>query len=232
MIHRLRDGETIRAQYRQSEGAVVFTLSSRAPTILEEFPDEADRAEERIFQRLQRAHFHIRPTEPSGFLYRKMRHARVAYKDGVSQTVLDVEVEHMSEHSEAEGEFVSERTPNFGALGRGEHTEPPSSFESPSVNFPPAAHPLQISSTFGEPSQGISAIFRLKERAGTDVSQVAPENSSSSTSFGFPFAQEVPSVFGTPHYPLSIPHPRPASSVKPAQEVIVIDSSPESSPKS
>ncbi|KAK3397446.1 hypothetical protein B0T20DRAFT_220564 [Sordaria brevicollis] len=186
MVYRLRAGETIRAQYRRSEGTVVFTLSSRATDILEDFPEEADRAEENIFDRLRRAHFNIRPIEPSGFLYRKIHHAPI------SQTVFHVNVEQISEKSEAKDAFDSEDEWVFPSPRTGcyyvqheewEDSESPPPSDPASVNFQPVTHPLPISSMSGEPSKDISAASRSEEKPKTQVSQVAPSESSSTTAF-------------------------------------------------
>ncbi|KAJ4383732.1 hypothetical protein N0V85_008445 [Neurospora sp. IMI 360204] len=190
MVHRLRGGETIRAHYNQSESTVVFTLSHGAAAIIDDFPEEGDRAEDMIFQRLRRANFSIQPIEPSGFLCRELSISLFGPPKVVSVQVERIpghkhapEAVAKQEHVRSESKHVAPTIPSFAEHMQHGHAKSPPLSASSSSRSQPAAHIPQVPSStpvLEKPSEGILDMFKPKEQSKTFSHHIPSENRSSS----------------------------------------------------
>ncbi|KAK3954933.1 hypothetical protein QBC32DRAFT_382389 [Pseudoneurospora amorphoporcata] len=163
----------------KSEHGARFDLSSipRPPGPSAPVKQE-DRKPERIFERLRKAHFNIEPTEPSGFLCRKVEHLLFGSRE--SRDTISVKEQFNSER-----ESVTARIPNITGPRQNGNTKAPSSSTSSSPRSQPATSMSQVPypSVSHNKSQGMFDMFRPKEQSTTIAHPVAPEGTFS-PSFG------------------------------------------------
>ncbi|KAK1773182.1 hypothetical protein QBC45DRAFT_340474 [Copromyces sp. CBS 386.78] len=181
----------------KSEHGARFDLSSipRPPGPSAPVKQE-DRKPERIFERLRKAHFNIKPTEPSGFLCRKVEE-HLVFGSRESRDTIFVKVEQISGYGHAprpvvkqeqfnsERESVTARIPNITSPRQNGHTKAPSSSTSSSPRSQPATSMSQVpyTSVSHNKSQGMFDMFRPKQQSTTIAHPVAPEGTFS-PSFG------------------------------------------------
>ncbi|KAK3496003.1 hypothetical protein B0T13DRAFT_489598 [Neurospora crassa] len=236
MVHRIRYGETIRAHYNHSESTVKFILSDGAASVIDDFPEEGHQAEEMIFQRLHRAKFNIQPIEPSGFLCREIQRQLSAPEAIAKQEQTNSESKYLASTVHAKPPPLPASF--FGRPQPATHTQqvtfstpisptfsypiPPKHRSSPSLNF---SSDLTSGLAVGcgnqstrSPRSMFSHSFSGTESPFPGKSALWPTESFNGFSLFNPTAG--PDVFAS-----SL-----AATVKPSPEVIVIDSSPESSP--
>ncbi|CCC05413.1 hypothetical protein SMACR_09087 [Sordaria macrospora] len=145
---------------------------------------QEDRKPEKIFERLRKAHFNIKPTEPSGFLCRKVHHL-LFHSRGLCD-IISVKVERISEHGHAPRPTVKQEQVNKerGAVfdRTNGQTKPPSPSTSSFGRSQPATYMSQVSSSapaLHNPFQHGFDMLTPKEQPTTVAHPVAPKGTSS-----------------------------------------------------